>query len=476
MKYIKISFSLLFLALVSCKKVVDIKDTDFIGGAVALQTVTNTEQGIIGAYAGMSMSMGVLLNSYFADEVKRAEFYNAATTHEWTFTSSDVTIRDNFTAMIPYYKVIDRVNRVLVALPAAKATKAGDDALRLRLEGEALFMRAYSHFELYRFYCANYTPDGLAMPYITEPTIAPQARIKMSEYFQKMSDDIAKAKTLLPNNLTDVKRATRLAATGLQARIALYKMDWPNAITFSTEYISAIPLASKADFKGIWLDENNQEVAFKIPRDIGSLWYGRATTTGGVTKIGTVTWAPSDKLYNSFDQVNDIRFKSYLVDEPLLMADAGRQTHLVKKYPGTGYTTSSENVGDSKVFRTGEMYLIRAEARAETNLVSGANSAESDLNVLRAARITGYTNVTLSSKQAAIDAIMQERFKELAYEGHRFWDLRRKGLPVQRLLSDAPTSSAGITLPASDIHWLLPIPDAEMKANKLMVQNPGYAN
>ena len=476
MKYIKLSFAFLFLSLVSCKKVVDIKDTNFVGGSVALQSVANAEQGIIGAYAGMTISMGILLNSYFADEVKRAEFYNAATTHEWTFTSTDITIRDNFTAMTPYYRVIDRVNRVLVALPNAKAKNAGDEALRSKLEGEALFLRAFCHFELYRFYCANYTPDGLAMPYITEPTIAAQARIKMSDYFQKLSDDLTKAKPLLPNNLTDIKRATRLAVTGLQARMALYKMDWPNAITYTTEYINAIPLASRADFKGIWLDENNAEVAFKLPKDIGSLWYGRATSTGGVTKIGTVTWAPSDKLFDSYDQQNDIRFDSYLVDEPLLQVDPTRQNHLVKKYAGGGYTTASENQADGKVFRTGEMYLIRAEARAETNLVSGANSAESDLNTLRAARISGYTDVTLSSKQAAIDAIMEERFKELAFEGHRFWDLRRRGLPVQRQPSDAPTTSAGITLPANDIHWLLPIPDAEMKANKLMVQNPGYAN
>jgi len=51
--------------------------------------------------------------------------------------------------------------------------------------------------------------------------------------------------------------------------------------------------------------------------------------------------------------------------------------------------------------------------------------------------------------------------------------LKRRGLPVDRLPTDAPTTNAAI-LPAGDYRFLLPIPDTEMKANSLMVQNPGY--
>jgi hypothetical protein len=66
-----------------------------------------------------------------------------------------------------------------------------------------------------------------------------------------------------------------------------------------------------------------------------------------------------------------------------------------------------------------------------------------------------------------------ERFKELCYEGHRFWDLKRRSLPVARLAADAPTTNA-TTLPANDYRFLLPIPNTELQANKLLVQNPGY--
>lgn len=463
---------LMIVGTFSCKKLIDIPDTNFIGGDVALSTVANLEQGIIGAYAGTGLSMDILLNSTLSDEVKRGEFYNAATTHEWTFNSSDVSIRDNFTAITPWYKVIDRINRVLKAMPKITPNGAAEIATMNRVKGEALFLRAYSHFELYRYYCGRYNADSLAMPYISEPTLLPAARIKMGEYFSKMEADVNDAKALLPVSLADIARATKYAATGLQARMALYKQDWANAIVYATEYINAIPLATPAQFAAIWTDQGNAEIAFKIPRNIGSLFYGKATLVGGKIKIGTITWSPSDKLYNSFDQVHDIRYQAYLKDEPLLIAE-GRPSHLIKKYAGTGYTTSNENVGDAKMFRTGEMYLIRAEAYAETpgNLANAAT----DLNALRRSRIDNYVDITLPDKATAIQEIMSERFKELAYEGHRFWDLRRKNLPVERLLSDAPTATGGITLPVTDIHWLLPIPQSEMQANKLMVQNPGYA-
>ena len=493
MKQYKIILSFLSLLLLfSCKKVIDVKETDFIGGDIALKTVANNEQGIIGAYAGLGIEMDILLNATFSDEVKVAEFNNSTTTHGWQYTSTDITIRDNFVAFNLYYRGIDRVNRVLQALPKADSTKAGDETLRLKLRGEALFLRAFCHFELFRYYCGNYDPAGLGMAYVETPSLSPQARITMAPYFQKINADLAEAKNLLPNNLTDVYRANRLAVSGLQARVALYMRDWPNAIAYSTEYINGIPLSARVSFNTIWTDASSNEIAFKFKRTasssgplslvpsgnsyttnssrMGSLFRG---TSSSPTSIGTVTWAPSDKLFNSYDKTNDIRFSSYLKDEPLLSAsNPSRPSRIVQKYAGTGYGTSAENVADAKVFRTGEMYLIRAEAKAETADLAGAAA---DITALRIARITGYTTTTYAAKADAITDIVLERFKELAFEGHRFWDLKRRVLPVERLASDAPSSNA-MTLPAGNFRFLLPIPNVEIQANPQIQQNPGYTN
>lgn len=467
-------FSFLLLALGGCKKVIDVKETDFIGGDIALKTVANNEQGIIGAYAAMSIEMDVLLNSTLADEVRVADFYNAATTHEWQYGPADVGLRDNFTAFNPWYRVIDRVNRVLQALPNATSTGATDDALKLKLRGEALFLRAFSHFELYRFYSNSAVATDLALAYMETPSLTPVARITVGPYMAKLKADMAEAKTLLPafSSTVDIARANKAAVSGLQARVALYLKEYPDAITYSTEYINAIPLSPRSQFTGIWTDANKNELAFNIVRNtssatkIGSLF---RNTSANASNIGTITWRPSDKLWNSYDQTNDIRFAAYLKDEPLLPASRS-STRLVYKYAGTAYGTPGENVANQKVFRTGEMYLIRAEARAEGNDLIGAAQ---DLNDLRAARINGYVPVALASKDIAINAIMDERFKELAFEGHRFWDLKRRNLPVTRLAADAPNAAAQ-TLPAGNYRFLLPIPDPEVKANPMIQQNPGY--
>jgi starch-binding outer membrane protein, SusD/RagB family len=460
--------------LASCSKIVESNETDLIAGGAALKTVENCEQALIGAYAAVGVEMGILLNATFADEVRKGDFYNAGTTHEWQYTSTDVGIRDNFTAINPNYAIINRVNGVLKALPAADSTRVGDIVLKNRIRGEALFLRAYAHFELFRYYCGVYSPTGLAMPYMETPSLAQQARIKMDVYFQKITADITAAKPLLAPNLNDINRANFLAAAALQARIALYTKNWADAITFATEYINVLPLATRANFPALWSDGNTNEVAFRLIRTtsirMGGLFRAisaNATPLG----IGSIPWTPSDKLWNTYDQANDVRFSTYFKNEPTL--GPSRPTRLIFKYNGTGYGTPNELVNNAKVYRTAEMYLIRAEARAEQNAITGANSAESDINTLRAARILGYTNATFTGKQQAIDAIIAERFKELPFEGHRFFDLKRWGLPVARLAADAPTTQAA-TLPANDFRFVLPIPNAERQANPLMEQNPGY--
>lgn len=474
-KYILISASLISLS--SCESLLNIKETDFIAGETALRTVKNNESLIIGAYASLGTEMAMRLNMVVSDEIKPGEFYASQSTHEWKYNYDDVSIRDNYTATTGHYQIIDRANRVLTALPNAVEEGASDAQLKNRIKGEALFLRAYTHFELFRYYCGNYDANGLGMPYMEVSSLETFERLKMGDYFQKLVRDITDAKGLLPDNLTDKSRANKLAATALQARIALYMRNWTDAITYSSEYINALPLSPRSAFADIWTDKNTNEVAFKLPRTgkFGTFFRGVFTknTQGALVAPGQMSWLPSDKIWKSYDST-DVRFSTYLIDEPIFKK-AGRPSKIVNKFAGGPYGADNEMVTDMKVFRTAEMYLIRAEAKAETNAISGANSAEADLNALRAARIMGYQNVTLSSKDMAINAIMDERFKELVFEGHRFWDLKRRGMAVQRLASDTP-SADGSTLSANNFRFTLPIPQPEMLANRKMVQNPGYSN
>ncbi|OYD45798.1 hypothetical protein CHU00_10685 [Sphingobacterium cellulitidis] len=465
----------------SCSNLLDVKETDFLGGNDALRTIANNESLLIGTYSVFNNEMGIQLNGVFSDELKPGDFYVSQTTHEWRYAPDDIGIRDNYTAVDPYYRVIDRTNRIFAALPDAPANGTADEELKKKIRGEALFLRAYAHFELFRYYCKNYDPAELGMIYMTTVSLEPQARENMDTYFQKILADINEAKTLLKDDYNDIYRANRLAVVALNARVALYMRNWNEAITNATEYISKKPLASKTDFPEIWKDKSNAELAFKISRTaasstrIGGIYRGVFTKNAANALVApaSILWVPSDKLWNMYDQTNDVRFDAYLIDEPILQKVTGKPSKIVNKYAGSGYATPNENVNDHKIFRTGEMYLIRAEARAETGAVNGANSAEADLNELRSARIVGYSNASFATKNAVIDAIMAERFKELPFEGHRFWDLKRRGLPVERVGDDAP-SAAGKTLPANDFRFVLPIPNEERLANPLIQQNEGY--
>jgi starch-binding outer membrane protein, SusD/RagB family len=467
----------------SCSDYLDYTETDLVHRDNAMLTVTNVESSVMGAYGGVSDLMAILQNGVFSDELKTAgEFYNAATVHEWQYGPADVSIRDTYTAINPQYQVIDRVNRVLEKVDVVDSTRLGDNVLRKRLKGEALFLRAWSHFELFRFYCAKYSPSGIAMPYmeVTNPDLLPNARIPMDQYFQKLNADITAAKSLLKasypatDNLnraeTPLTRVTSVTANALHARIALYSEDWANAEAYATTVISGNLLATTANFGAIWTDAATTELIWRTVRTpsmarLGSLY---RNTSASATNIGTVVWTYTTELFNSYP-ANDVRLAAYFRTEPAL-TNAGRSPFIIRKYAGGGYATGTENSANSKLLRVSEMYLIRAEARAEQGNLTGAAA---DLNALRTNRIPGYAAITLATYAQAIDEIFLERYRELAFEGHRFWDLKRKSMPVTRTGTDAPTTT-GTTLPADDYRFALPIPLTEMQANKLMTQNPGY--
>src|SRR5687768_14542198 len=186
MKLNKLILGLLFICtLLSCKKLLEIEETNVIKEDEALQTVEHVEQAVIAAYAAMQPEMAYLLNSTFSDEVKTTgEFYNSISTHEWQYGPEDVTIRDNFTAMSRWYQVIHRANRVLNRVDVADSTRAGDNQLRPKLKAEAQFIRAFARFELFRYYCNNYDPNGDGLVFMSEvpDEVINAPREKMGSY------------------------------------------------------------------------------------------------------------------------------------------------------------------------------------------------------------------------------------------------------------------------------------------------------
>ncbi|PRY50285.1 putative outer membrane starch-binding protein [Arcticibacter pallidicorallinus] len=458
-KYISLLIVLL-VSFSSCKKLDDVNPTDTIDPSKAFRNVKDLDLGLLGTYAYLDYSL-IGSNAIVSDEITVPDENTVSNTeaYRWLYNSGSGSVTSAFN---DYYIAIDRLNRVLAAIPAVEAVGA-DLTLKQRYQGELLALRAYCHLELLRAYASSYDNGALGVPYMKSSIISYPARDKFEAVIANIKADLIEAKDLIPASFNDRTRITRTAVAAIQARTALYERNWAEAVSYSTEVINAVPLASRTQFPQIWTDQSDAEVIWKLKRvgsdsRIGAFFFRE---TGGL-----VLYAPSFELINSFDQANDIRYSSYITYSP--NRGAGKSAYLVKKY--IGGDAAAPGRADVKLFRTAEMYLIRAEAEAEL----APQAAGADLNTLRSARIQNYASETFAGKEALITAIYQERFKDLAFEGHRFFDLRRRKLPVERLPQDAVNAVGAVKLEPTQAQYAFPIPAREISVNRNMEQNPNY--
>lgn len=461
-KYLLIAIAAI-LAFSSCKKQLDLQPIDTINENNAFITLDDVQKGVYGTYGRFgTYNNKFYVSALLSDEAKLGadNAGQGALTYRYQSGSGSGDLAGGWSG---YYGVIDQVNRVLKYIPTVSAT-AAEEPRRPILKAQALALRGISYFELLQMYAKNYDPnDARGVPIVLEPSpLGQPARNTMGEVMNRIETDLADAKAALPAvtpaDFSDTVM-NRINIAAYQARIALYKGDYAAAVTYSTEVITSAvkPLVSGADFQGIWTDDNQNELLFRIRYEssndgaVGSAY----TTTGGDIYI-----APSDKLVASYDPT-DIRLASYIGTD-------GSGNNYVNKYYESA---KGGRVVDVKVIRTAEMYLIRAEANAKKSSPD-LTAAAADLNFLRSNRIFGYVDETFGSANALIAAVLEERFKELAFEGSRLFDLKRNNLPVERLASDA--AAAWQTLPAGSNLFVLPIPSDEINANPNMVQNDGY--
>ncbi|NCT93020.1 MAG: RagB/SusD family nutrient uptake outer membrane protein [Chitinophagaceae bacterium] len=391
----------------------------------------------------------------------------------WEFLSNDGYMAGVW--LTPYNTIL----QANVIINGIDQFKSENEKKYNRILGQALASRAIAHFDLLKAHADNLdrnsTDPGVAIK--TNTNIEFPARNTVKEVYDAIYADLNKAISLLGDVDAAINTASNRSgldiwgARAAFARVALYAKDYATAVTQSTAVINQFPLASRANFPGIWNDANVSEVIWSIKNlsgDPGSPFPSNEVMS---YRFNRNTFGVTPALLNSYDQANDIRFSTYFF---IRNTSAGGtiNNYAVQKFRGKG--AASDNLVDFKVFRTGEMYLIRAEANAR---LGGANevAANADLNALRTARINGwvagvYTGATL------LNEIALERRRELAVEGHRWFDLKRTTRVLNRSIAGTgnPNAQVKTTLATNSTKWVWPIPEAEVNANKAMVQNPGY--
>ncbi|RYY52739.1 MAG: RagB/SusD family nutrient uptake outer membrane protein [Chitinophagaceae bacterium] len=494
LSYIKKPFLILSTAVVlmtGCSKedVIELVPEFTFDGITNPSSMDQVEQVLLGAYTGFRSAdyygsgsgtgnawgmMNDVISDNFYETIE--SLANSRTMADWLYNAETGQIASSYTAA---YQVISRANIVLRDVD--KFTTATNTKMANRIKGQALAIRALAHFDLFRYFANRYDRNStteLAVAYMTEfavSTAIKPTRLNNKDFYDKVLADISAALPLL----ADVDRAINApgavrpyidanAAYALQARVYLYAGLYPEAITAATAAINNRPLTTgQAAFSGLYnqTSVNAGEIIWNVqfesnqsgPTFLAFFATNNRSYFRPAPEVVTATGT------SGLIQSNDIRYSAYFTNIGGAPA--------ITKYKGKGGL--SDGNANFIVFRTGEMYLIRAEARA---LSSQEGLALDDLNALRAARIDGYVPVSGLTGAALLEAIANERRAELIGEGHRFFDLKRTTRTLVRgAVCGTATSVAGdCDLAPADREWAWPIPVASTRINPGMVQNPNY--
>ncbi|MEJ0029172.1 MAG: RagB/SusD family nutrient uptake outer membrane protein [Bacteroidota bacterium] len=318
------------------------------------------------------------------------------------------------------------------------------DALRKQYLGEAYFIRALSYFDLARVWGG--------VPIITQPTLTPTdnsgiERATSDAVYAQVLADLTTAEPLLPET-TDRYRATRKTVWALLSRYYLYRGDNVKA----EEYASKL-IVDATNYK--LLKPYNTFFAASArgtAESVFEIFYNGTTeqnTHRGQwqpqSNGGTRQWAPNDAIVA-------------LLNNPLI---GGNRSTLVAKdnqnrwYGNLYYRTPPSD--PSYVIRIAELYLIRAEARANQDKLT---DAASDLNAVRDR--AGLVATTAATKKIYFSLSRMSGRVEFAEEPHRWFDLVRTG-------------RAQAVLNITDANKLvLPIPQDQILVDPVLKQNTGY--
>lgn len=410
---------------------------------------------------------------------------------------------DNASAIwLNNYALINFANRIIegsenVVVPAGLTEEEAQDWLAEKngILAEVRALRAYAHFELMCYFSKDLTSDSELGVILLDhvPPVLPEReylpRSTNGELFTFINSDLDYADEFLiagnPSSLV-----TNTFVTGLRARMALYRGRNQEALDFAQAVINTTTgsnqgLTTRANYAAIWTNASTGENIFALERPrsktgIVSTWFFNSATRGGGPFMEV-----SRDLYNELIATpGDIRTgvivgpTSEISENYANVVDYRNEDVLVLgKYPGVTNLPLNNRV---PVMRFSEIHLIKAEALAKLGRLEEARVALNFLRQRRFAPASPIGAANFDTDVEAFKAILDERRKELAFEGFRYLDLKRLGVlagvtSVQRYSRDCQPYNA-CELSVTDYRFTLPIPIDEINGNPVISeqQNEGY--
>ena len=432
------------LSTVSCSDFLDQKPDNYISDAAVIQTLSSAKAALNGAYHDLASS------SYYGGQYFDAGVNLAADNVTWTgslnyyydFDTHQYSA-ENQLLSYAWYAIYATVNQTNQVIDKVTVLNDGSESERRRIIAEATVIRSLAFFDLARTW-GN-------IPVVKQATSSPTQfdgvkQTKAKDVYQLVVDDVLAIYNDLSES-SDRVHVTRSAADAFLARVYLYLEQWDKAEQYASKVIDNGNYAlgtiqdlidNKETAESIW------ELAYSSSFTNQQSTYWRSPDQGGRHE-----WGPSKELMQ-------------LLADPTVGGDrkAFYQDFSSAQVPdyfvGTLYHRSTLD-DDVIIFRLAEQYLIRAEARANQQNVSGALS---DLNIIRR-RANISEIVDVASTQELLNLIADERRVELALEPHRWFDLIRTG-------------KAESVLGIKTHQTIFPIPYNNIQADTDLVQNDNY--
>lgn len=459
--YISSIFAL--FSLVSCKEsFLDVKPGDSIPFATAIKSEAELQGAVNGLYSALRSANLYgrtipLLGDLMADNVYvSASNSNRYITHgSYTVNALNANVSDTWTNA---YNAVLRANQII------DATVTPETATTKQLKGEAYAVRGLLYFELVRLFGKPFTvdPNALGVPVVTkfDPNLKPP-RNTVKDVYTQIIADLTQAATLMTVKKSPINMSS-FGAKAILARVYQSQGDWDKSLTNALDVIQnggykVVASTALVDYWKNPITQSASETIFEINADnVNNVGFDALAYIYDQAGYGDMLSDTS--LYNLY-RATDVRKNLITVGKR-----GGADALIVAKFPNS---TNANEKDELKVARLPEMHLIAAEAYYNKSDIPNALKY---LNNVAVARETGFTGYA-STGTAVFTDILNERRKELAFEGFRFWDLARLKLPVVR---SAYYPTAARSIAADDNRRIQPIPQAELDANKAVVQNPGY--
>ena len=376
-----------------------------------------------------------------------------------------------------YYRLIGNANIAITSIDNAVGTKAERD----QIKGEALGLRAFSYFNMVQLYGKRYDaatkPNAqLAVPLVLSPTTAGLPRATVEEVYTQINKDLADAAALLTTARTYKSHININVVKGLQARVALVQQNWADAAKFAAEARTGYPIMSETQYLDGFADVTNTEWMWGFDHvedqtEYFGAYHSYISDNFNSSVIRQTPKALNLLVYNQIP-ATDVRSKMWVKAPTAANAvtppGGVRVAYMNQKFRLPG-TPSTSTMGDIPYMRAAEMYLIEAEAQARLGKTTEAAKALFDLNSKRDAAY----KLSTSTGTKLLDEILFSRRIELWGEGHRFLDLKRMNLPLNRNgANHNPAVAVLFDVAPGDPQWEFLIPRREINSNPAIIQNP----